>query len=106
MNVAHAPFLFLFNLFFCLRSFFHWLLTWTPIWGQLIAGIYPCHQILTIQSQLSPSLCVTSLHIMYSPRTVLPLCVFIHLDFGRVRQGPIGSGRGLDSPPNYLLQVL
>ncbi|KAJ7022522.1 hypothetical protein C8F04DRAFT_1137881, partial [Mycena alexandri] len=34
-------FLFLFNLFFYLRSFFRWLLTWTRIWVEFIAGIYP-----------------------------------------------------------------
>ncbi|KAJ7041098.1 hypothetical protein C8F04DRAFT_1080163, partial [Mycena alexandri] len=84
LNAAYT--FFLFDLFFCLRSVFHWLLTWTRIWVEPTAGIYPWPPDTD------------------HPRSVVSEpCVFIHLDFGRVRQLPIGSGRGLDSPPNQLL---
>ncbi|KAJ7040159.1 hypothetical protein C8F04DRAFT_1083967 [Mycena alexandri] len=99
MNVAHAPFLFLFNLFFCLRSFFHWLLTWNPIWGQSIAGIYPCHQILTIQSQFSPS---RVLHIMHVLLEQSSRCAFSFIwtlvEFARVQ-----SVRGVDLTPRRII---
>ncbi|KAJ7016128.1 hypothetical protein C8F04DRAFT_1165109 [Mycena alexandri] len=64
MNVAHAPFLFLFNLFF-LPSF-----------------------ILTIQSQLSPSLCVPSAFSF----------IWTLVEFARVQ-----SVRGVDLTPRRII---